>query len=447
MYGLLRAIQRARAIGGCVLVLVLLASAVLAPRTGAQTAEEEGVYQTRLPNGITVVTRERPGADVAALAIYVRGGSRDEDPATVGAAHFMEHMFFQGTPRRPSSIAIDAPITERGGWLNATTSWEGIDFFATLPNADFPVAVDVLSDILVNSLFDTAAVDKERRVVVEELNRILNDPLAFAIETFAKTVFADHPARQLPAGDRETVRSVSRDVLLQFRERFFRASNLVVAAVGDLQHDEVVAQIATAFAAMPDETPPPFARAEPPRPVHRERRLSTGAQQAQIVLGWPTAGLDSPDRYALTVLNAAMGSGGQRLAGELRDRLGLVSRVDTGYWELTDVGTWLIAAASDPARADEAIAATLTEVRRLRDEPLAADELADAKAYVRGSTRRGLERAVDQARDLAAGIALGYYQPLDQYLARIDAVTADDIQRVARLYLDPDNYTLVVVGP
>jgi len=404
------------------------------------------VYRTRLPNGITVVTRERPGSEVAALAIYVRGGSRDEDPTTVGSAHFMEHMFFQGTPRRPTSADIDAPITERGGWLNATTGWEGIDFFATLPNADFPVAVDVLSDILVNSLFEPAALEKERRVVIEELNRILNDPLAYAIETYAKTVFADHPARQLPAGDRATVRSVSREVLLSFRDRFFRASNLVVAAVGDLRHDEVEAQIAAAFAAMPDGPAPTFQQVAPPPPLHREQRLAVGARQAQIVLGWPTAGLNSSDRYALTVLDAALGAGGQRLAAELRDRLGLVSRLDTGYWELTDVGTWLIAAASEPARVDEAVTAMLAEVRRLRDAPLAAAEVAEAQAYVRGSTRRGLERAVDQARDLAAGVALGYYQPLDEYLARIDAVTPEDIQRVARTYLDPDNYTLVVLG-
>jgi predicted Zn-dependent peptidase len=426
---------------------VVISLALLAGVGGAAAQQEPGLYRTTLPNGMVVVTRERPGADVAALAVYVRGGSRDEDPTTVGAGHFMEHMFFQGTPLRPSSAAIDAPITERGGSMNATTSWEGIDVFATLPNADFPVALDVISDILLNSLFAPEAVEKERRVVVEELNRILNDPLAYAIETYAKTVFADHPARQLPAGDRGTVRSISRDVLLEFRERFFRASNMVVVAVGDLKHAEVEAQVAAAFAAMPSGPPPVWTPAAPPRPQLNTQRLSTGARQAQIVLGWPTPGADSRDRYALEVLNAALGSAGQRLSGELRDRQRLVSRVDSGYWELTDVGTWLIAAATEPAQVDAAVAGILAEVRRVRDEPLDAADLAEAQAYIRGSERRAQERASAQARDLARGIALGTYQPLETYLAEISAVTADDVQRVARAYLDPDNYTLVVLGP
>src|SRR5687767_12921674 len=149
---------------------------------GAQAAEEiePGVYRTRLGTGMLVVTKERPDAEVAALSVYVRGGSRDEDPGTVGAAHFMEHMYFQGTPRRPSSADIDQPITERGGWFNATTSWEGINFFTAVPTDAFDVALDVVSDILSNSLFRPEDVEKERRVVVEELNRNLNNPIAYA---------------------------------------------------------------------------------------------------------------------------------------------------------------------------------------------------------------------------------------------------------------------------
>src|SRR5689334_18750261 len=173
--------------------------------TALAQEDEPGVYRATLPNGILVVTKERPDAEVAALSVYVRGGSRNEDPETVGAAHFMEHMFFQGTPTRPSSIAIDSPITELGGWLNATTAWEGITFFGTVPNSAFDVLLDVEADMLVNSLFAPDALEKERRVVVEELNRNLNNPIAYAFETYSKTVFADHPAHQMPGGDRSTV--------------------------------------------------------------------------------------------------------------------------------------------------------------------------------------------------------------------------------------------------
>jgi len=429
-------------------VTVGLALPAATSRAGADAAQEEaGVYRTTLPNGMLVVTRERPTAQVAALSVFVRGGSRNEDPSTVGAAHFMEHMFFQGTPSRPSSRLIDTPITERGGWLNATTAWEGITFFAAVPNDAFDVMLDVVSDILVNSTFPPAALDKERRVVIEELNRLLNDPYAYALETYAKTVFADHPAHQMPAGDRATVRTVSRDTLTQFRERFFIAPNMVVAAVGNLRHEDVERQVAAAFADMPTAASPAWTLA--PRPPARQRteRLSVGARQAQIMLGWPGPGYDDLDRYVLEVLNAVMGPGGQRLAGELRDRLKLATRVDSGYWELTDAGSWLIAAAAEPDKVDTVVEAILAEVRQLRDEPLGADDVAEAQAYIRGSTRRGLERTIDQAQDLSQGIALGYYQPLESYLAKIDAVTAADVQRAARAYLDLEEYTLVVIGP
>ncbi|SRR5579884_407719 len=446
--------SRRRAVGSRALVVALAlfaagAALALPPTTNhpAAAQEEAGVYRATLPNGMQVVTRERPEAQVAALSVFVRGGSRNEDPATVGAAHFMEHMFFQGTPTHPDSRSIDAPLTERGGWINATTGWEGIDFFAAIPNDAFDVMLDVVADILVNSTFPPAALEKERRVVIEELNRLLNDPYAYALETYAKTVFADHPAHQMPAGDRATVRTVSRDTLLQFRDRFFRASNMVVAAVGNLNHEEVEQKVAAAFADMPSGPPQTWTPAPLPQAKQRTERLSVGARQAQIVMGWPGPGYDNPDRYALEVLNAAVGPGGQQLAGELRDRLHLATRVDSGYWELTDVGTWLIAAAAEPDKVDAVVAGILDQVRGLRDEPLSVDQLAEAQAYVRGSTRRGLERTIDQAQDLAQGISLGYYQPLDDYLASIDAVTADDVQRVANAYLDPEQYTLVVLGP
>ena len=416
---------------------------------GLQAAEEiePGVYRTRLATGMLVVTKERPDAEVAALSVYVRGGSRDEDPGTVGAAHFMEHMYFQGTPRRPSSADIDQPITQRGGWLNATTSWEGINFFTAVPNDAFDLALDVISDILSNSLFRPEDVEKERRVVVEELNRNLNNPTAYAYETFAKTVFADHPAHQMPGGDRSTVRTVSRDVLLAFRDRFFRPSNMVVAAVGNLKHQQVVAQVEAAFAEMPNAPQPTFTPAPRPTPRKRVEQLNYGARQAQFVLGWPVVGIDSPDRYALEVLANVLGSSGQRLAADLRDDLGIVTRVDTGYWELTDAGTWLVGAAADPGNVDVAVAGILAEVERARSEPVSAEELDDAIAYIRGTLRRGFERSIDQAQYLAGGIALGYYQPIESYIDKFEAVTAADVLRVARTYLDPESYTLVVLGP
>src|SRR5262249_2865838 len=188
-------------------------------------------------------------------------------------------------------------------------------------------------------------------------------------------------------------------------------------------------------------------RPRPRAPQRGRGGQARGARQSQIVLGWPTPGDDNPDHYTFEVLTAAMSSAGQRLASELRDRQGLVARVDSGYWALTDVGTWLIVATAEPGQTDAAVEGIVDQIRRLRDEPLSASALAEAQAYVRGSKRRGLERAIDQAQNLAEGISLGYYEPLDSYLAHIAAVSAADVERVARTYLDPEGYTLVVLGP
>ena len=174
----------------------------------------------------------RPDPDSVAINVAVRAGSRDEDETTNGAAHFMEHMFFQGTPRRPSSFDIDRPIASRGGSLNATTGWELITFHAVVRSADVPAALDVLGDVLTNSLFDPLALEKERRVVLQELNARLNNPNTRGSDLFFQSVFAGHPARHLPGGDRATVMTITRDTVMDFRERWFVANNMVIAVVG-----------------------------------------------------------------------------------------------------------------------------------------------------------------------------------------------------------------------
>jgi len=177
----------------------MLASATLGSGGPARadfqgSPDEPGLFSNRLQNGMLVLVRERPSTEVAAISVGIRGGSRDEEPETVGAAHFMEHMYFQGTPKRATSQDIDREITSRGGWLNAWTGWESINFQVVVPDGEFDRALDVISDLLVNSLFEESKIDKERRVVLEELNRRLNSPSGHVQDVFAQTIFAGHPA-------------------------------------------------------------------------------------------------------------------------------------------------------------------------------------------------------------------------------------------------------------
>jgi len=400
-----------------------------------------------LANGMTVLTRERDYADVTAISISVRGGSRNEHDDTVGAAHFMEHMFFQGTPTRPTSDAVFRPISARGGWLNAYTSFENINFQAVVKNEDFGLALDTLSDMLVNSLFSEDRIDKERQVVLEELIRGKNDPRRYAVEIFFKNVWDEHPARNLPIGSRETLANSDRKVLTAFRDANFLASNMVTAVVGDQNHEDVVARVAAAFAQMPNGRKPEFQKA--PMPPAKSRRIeeTIPGTQAQIVLGLPAPGADHPDTYALDILSATLGEVGRRLVGEIRDRRGLASSVGSSYSTLSDVGCWWAMVGTSPGNVDEVVELITEQLRLFRSEPLATSELDDAKSYIEGRAVLGLQTSIAFAQYLADREAIGVEPPLDEYLRRVSGVTVEDVARVAQAYLDPDAGTLVLLRP
>jgi predicted Zn-dependent peptidase len=400
-----------------------------------------------LPSGMTVLTRERDYADVTAISISVRGGSRNEHDDTVGAAHFMEHMFFQGTPDRPTSDAVFGPISARGGWLNAYTSFENINFQAVVKNEDFELALTTLADMLVNSLFAEDRIDKERQVVLEELIRGKNDPRRYAVELFFKNVWDEHPARNLPIGSRETLNNSDRRVLVAFRDANFIASNMVTAVVGDQSHEAVVERIAAAFERMPNGPRPSFTQAPFPAPKASRTEETVPGTQAQVVLGLPAPGADHPDTYALDIMSVILGEVGRRLVGEIRDKRGLASGVGSSYSTLSDVGCWYAMVGTSPGNVDQVLELITEQMKRIRSELVPASEIEDAKSYIEGRAVLGLQTSIAYAQYLADREAIGVEPPLEEYLRRVSAVTPADVERVAQAYLDPDGATLVLMRP
>jgi zinc protease len=244
------------------------------------------------------------------------------------------------------------------------------------------------------------------------------------------------------------VLTIDRETLLDFRERWFVANNMVIAVVGNVRHDEAVAMVASAFADLPGRTlpeRPPAARSFPSEQTIR--RISAGSHQAQLLIGVPGPSLADADRYAMDVLDAIIDDAGRRLFTEIRDRRALAYSVGSGYVSLTDAGVWLAAAGVDPDNVNVVAELILAEMRRLRDVPLTPAELDEAKNYLEGRSVLGLETNLGQARRFSGQEVLGVREPIAQYLDRIRAVTAADVQRVARRYLDVENYTQVVVEP
>ena len=410
-------------------------------------AKTDDAKRDVLPSGMTVLTRERDYADVTAISISVRGGSRNEHDDTVGAAHFMEHMFFQGTPRRPDAADIDTEIEATGGWTNAWTGWESINFQVVAPVDHADLAIDVISDQMANSLFAAEKIDKERRVVLEELNGRLNSPSSKAFDLFLLEVFGEHPARNLPIGNRDSIDRSTREVLVSFRDTYFVAGNMAIAVVGDVKHDEIFVKLSEAVLGM--RTGPAPARNSAPVPplVRRSETGTSPAQQARIIVGGPTVGYDSPDRHVLDVIEAILGESGRRLERELVDTQAIASSVYPFYYPLTDVGVWGTSAGARPGDVDRVMELAKAELRALRESPVSPEELDEAKAYLRGSRLINRERSVDLAEELSDGEVLGTYEPMEAYLGRVEAVTAADIQRVALAYLDPERLTETILRP
>jgi len=433
-----------RAAAGVVVAMAVVGGSV---SVGRGASDEPDVFRTVLPNGLRAIVRERPGSEVIAASVGIRGGSRDERAETVGAAHFMEHMYFQGTTRRPDAADIDSEVETRGGWTNAWTGWESINFQVVVPGDGLDLAVDVIADQMVNSLFAADKIDKERRVVLEELNGRLNSPSNKSVDLFLMDVFGDHPAHNLPIGNRETINRSTRDVIVSFRDTFFVANNMAVAVVGDVKHDEVFQKLAAAFADL-RQGPRPAPNAAPVPPLAtRVKTSSSPGQQARILLGGPTVGLDSPDRYVHEVLDALLGDAGRRLERELVDEQAIASSTYSFYYALTDVGVWAIGAGARNDDVDAVLDVVKDQIRQLRDRPIDRSELDEAKAYLRGQRLLSREKSVDLAEELSDGEVLGTYESTDAYIARIEAVTVEDVQRVARDHLDPDRLTLVILRP
>ena len=406
---------------------------------------EVGLRRTVLPTGLTVFTRERPDTASVALEVAVRAGSRDEDDTTWGGSHWLEHAHFLGTRRRSGLEEISGTIGNVGGDINANTGHERTVYYDTVPAEQFDLALDVLSDLLLNSTFPRAAFDRERRVVFEELKRNADSPPSRASEEFFRLVFQVSPLRRDPSGNIETVATIPIQTILAHRERLYVSGNMAVAAIGNLRHDEAVAKIEQAFATVPRGPRTP--RPRTPEPVQTQPRrleIGEGTSVAEVRLGWPVPGDDNEDSVALDILSDILGTTGRRLTEEIRERRALASSIDVGNATFSDAGAFLVEATTPPANVEQVIDLALAEIRRVRDGGVSQQDVDVSRRAFAGQRALSEELNIAQMSkaDIEVWTTLDSY---DEFLARMARVTPADVQRVARTYLDPANFTLVIV--
>ncbi|MBG0559905.1 M16 family metallopeptidase [Actinoplanes aureus] len=414
---------------------------------------EGAVRRTTLPSGLRIITEAIPTTRSASLGIWVGIGSRDESPALHGASHFLEHLLFKGTHKR-TALDISAEIEAVGGETNAFTTKEYTCYYARVLDADLPLAVDVLCDAVADSIIDPADVETERGVILEEIAMHEDEPGDEVHDVFAEAIYGDHPLGRLISGTPGSITPMTRTQINGFYRRRYTPPQIVVAAAGNLDHAAVVRLVRKALAGTPlDSTP--AAPAEP-RPGDKRVRVQKprnvvmhrDTEQAHIVLGGAGLGRHDERRFALDVLNNVLGGGmSSRLFQEIREKRGLAYSVYSYASQYADAGLVGVYAGCAPAKAAEVLDLIRGELDRMAAKGVTTEELRRGKGMVKGAYVLGLEDTGSRMSRLAkAELLHGSLMGVDELLARVDAVTVDEVNAVAADLLSGER-SLAVVGP
>ncbi len=323
------------------------------------------IGRTRLASGLRVVTEALPHLRSVAVGFWVGTGSRDEPAARAGVSHFLEHLLFKGTADRDAASIAEA-VESGGGDMNAFTAQELTTFYLRVPDEGLARGVEILSDIVWRPALRPADVESERQVILEELHLRDDEPEDLVQDLFTDAVFPDHPIGREVIGSLETLTAMTRDEIAAFHEEHYHPSNVVVAAAGNLEHDRVVELVEAALGAGNGHRPrrEPYSGEPPPRPV---AVLERPTEQAHLVLGMRALPHQDPDRYALMVLNQALGGGmSSRLFQEVRERRGLAYSVYSYRAALEDAGVLAVSAGTAPDRVDELLDVLDVELRPRR---------------------------------------------------------------------------------
>jgi predicted Zn-dependent peptidase len=404
-----------------------------------------------LDNGLRVLTAPMPQVPSTTCFVFLAAGSRYETEDTNGIAHFSEHMFFKGTDRRPTARDIGVAIDGIGGEFNAFTGKEYTGYYVKCASEHRPIALDVLTDMLRHSKFAEDEIEREKGVIVEEMNMYFDTPRDFIGGVYDELLYGDQPLGWDIIGRKETVRSATRETFLDYIGRWYKPSRMVVGIAGRLD-DDVRADVERLFGDLePAETgePEPLEQPSSGNGGPQVKVHTKQSDQAHLILGVRSRPVAHPDRYVLQVLATVLGGGmSSRLFTEVRERRGLAYYVYGINHSYTDAGSLYAQAGVDINRIDEAITTVVAELKRIAAEPVPADEMEKARNFAKGRFVLQLENPqglilFGLRREVLEGEAV---EP-DEVMAAIDAVTAEDVQRVAQELIAEDRFKLALIGP
>jgi predicted Zn-dependent peptidase len=404
---------------------------------------------SQLDDGLRVVTTPVPTSESVSVNVFVGAGSRGETERTMGVAHFLEHMVFKGTERRPTAIDIAEAIEGAGGVLNAYTSKELTCYWNHVPYDELERAMDVLADMLRNSVLDPEEIDRERSVVQQEIRRTKDQPGAYVGELLGRAVYGEHQMGWPTAGTEETVGALQRDDFRGWIQAWYGAPNVVLSVAGNTTHDQVMSLAARHFVNGRNEIAPPMPVLDRELPAEKIVTDERPITQANVAMGMPALARNDPDRYILMILNAILGRGmSSRLFREVRERRGLAYSVGSSVSRHSDSGMFAVSAGVSPEKLQEAVQVILEELEKMTQELVGAEELQKAKDYTVGSFRLSLESTMSLGQRAGeALLTMGEIEPIDSVVEKLRAVTAEEVMRVAQRILRRDRAALALVGP
>ena len=405
--------------------------------------------RTDLDSGIRILSEWMPEVRSVAFGAWIGAGSRDEQPEMSGATHFLEHLLFKGTATRTSQEIAEA-FDAVGGDVNAFTAKEFTCFYARTLDEDLDMSIEIIADMLQSSLLREEDVDAERQVVLEEIAMHEDAPDDIVHDLFTETVWGDHPLGRRVQGRSETIEAMDRDEVDAYWRLHYKPGNLVIAAAGSLEHAAVVEGVSKAFGTAPAGPRRPARSGDEAPAFHgRASVLERATEQLHVVYGSAGVSRNDPRRWALGVLNVALGSGmSSRLFQEIREKRGLVYSVYSGHSSFAETGLMSVYAATGPDKVDEVLRLVREEIDSLLNDGITEEELTRGKGSLKGSLVLGLEDTSSRMSRLGKGeLCHGEILTPDEMIARIDAVTMEDVRQAAHETIGAHPWALSVVGP
>ncbi len=393
-------------------------------------------------SGLRVITEEMPGTRSVAFAFWVGIGSRDERPAIAGSSHFLEHLLFKGTKTR-SARQIAEAFDAVGGDLNAFSAKEYTCYYCRVLDRDLPMAVEFMADMLQNSEIAKVDVEAERLVILEEIHMHDDDPGDLIHDLFAETLWGAHPLGRPVLGTRETIGSISRDQIRGFYRRHYTSPRFVVAAAGNLKHEELCGLLER-----PEARPKVRSAGGVPRVLPARLVRNRKTEQAHICVGTSAFSRRDPERFAFGVVNSVLGGGmSSRLFQEVREKRGLAYSVYSYHSMFAETGMFAAYAGTTPSKAEEVLRIVRGQIEDVAAGGLTDEELARAKGHMKGSLVLSLEDTSGRMSRIGKSeVAQGEILSVDELLQRVDSVTREEAERAARRVFERP-MALAVIGP